>query len=169
MIGTRGLIRIWETWFHPCYCHWVVGGGRSKGGHEPWIQTIVSLLGHHPDSKLVRINPSLQELRFDIYIDYVWSRLQKVTFFETIKNISWTLSCLRVGPTRTRNQEPRPLLDLFRYHEYNGYLRFGKRTFVKTYIFQSKSDCLDLRETSINYYMGLCFENWAYPWTRVDD
>ena len=41
-----------------------------------------SLLSSHPDLKVVRINWSLLDIRFDIYIAYIWCRLQKVTYFE---------------------------------------------------------------------------------------
>ena len=59
--------------------------------------------------------------------------------------------CLILGvwPTGTQNQDPRPLLGLFRCHKSNGNFRIGKRAFVENHIFQGKHYCLDLRETSV--------------------
>ena len=52
---------------------------------------------------------------------------------------------LRAGPTETRNQEPRPLSDLFQRHESNGSLRFGKRGF-----------CLKITFFEVNSNISIC-------------
>ena len=68
---------------------------------------------------------------------FMFGTIYKNSYFLrlTVKNASLTCLVLRAGPIRTRNQDPRPLLDSFQHHEVDGGLRFCKRAFIKNHIF----------------------------------
>ena len=117
-----------------------------------------SLLVHRSDSKLVLSTHHFE--RFDlIYITYIWCRLQKVTIFATIKNISLNLSRFTCMTNRDSESgfETTPGLLLMSRIQW----RIDKWAFVKNRIFGGKFDCLDLHEISITWYLVLCFENRA--------
>ena len=87
-----------------------------------------------------------------------------------MKNVSLIYLVLHIGLLiGTRNQELRPLPNLFQCHESNGGIRISKRASVRNHVSRGKLNCLDLREFSITLYLGLCFGNRAYPWTHVDE
>ena len=56
---------------------------------------------------------------------------------------------LCAGPTETQNQDLRPFLESFQWHESNGDLKIRKRAFIDNRVFRGKHYCLDLREISV--------------------
>ena len=72
---------------------------------------------------------------------------------------------LHAGPIGTRNQNSRPLPDLFQCRG----LRFAKRATIGKLIFRSKLLCTILRAMAVYILSGLCFGIRAYPRTCLDD
>ena len=62
-----------------------------------------------------------------------------------------------------------PFQDSFRQQESNGGLKISKQASVRNHVSRGKLFRIDLRETLITWYPGLCFGNQAYSWTRVDE
>ena len=66
-----------------------------------------------------------------------------------VKLTVWYCLNLSARPTETRNQNLRPLPDLFQCHASNGSIRFDKQASVEKCIFRDKLDYLDLYEILI--------------------
>ena len=86
-----------------------------------------------------------------------------------MENASLIWLVLHTGRIGTRNQNPRPLSNSFWCHKSNSSLKISKQFFIRNHVSRGKLNHLDLHEFLITWYLGLCYGNRAYPWTRVNE
>ena len=147
----------WASW------HQVVKFCSQKNWHffpckqnfKPWSESNGTLFwGNDPKFILATKNIFLRYIiclflvlfaKSRTFWDKLWNFLVKVCFV------------LRAEPTRTQNQNLRPLPDSFQCCESNGSLRIRKWDSVENCVFWDKHHCLVLHEISISWNLRLYF------------